>query len=154
MSKQILVFTDGSFIKHLNKCGYGVFFPNSEYKNISRRFKIEPLSNQRAELYAIYKAIKRVNKNNKAQDIKIYTDSEYSIRSLTLWIKTWKENNWIASTNKPVANQDIIKKIDNMMTKHTGKIEFKHVRSHTGKKDFESLNNEIVDKLAKLGGDK
>jgi ribonuclease HI len=154
MSKQILVFTDGSFIKHLNKCGYGVFFPNSEYKNISRRFKIEPLSNQRAELYAIYKAIKRVNKDNKLHDIKIFTDSEYSIKSLTLWIKTWKENNWIASTNKPVANQDIIKKIDNMMTKHTGKIEFKHVRSHTGKKDFESLNNEIVDKLAKLGGDK
>ena len=30
-----------------------------------------------------------------------------------------------------------------------GNIEFKHVRSHTGKKDFDSINNDIVDALAK-----
>lgn len=152
--KEILIFTDGSFIKHLDKCGYGVLFPNGEYKNISRRFKLPPLSNQRAELYAIYKGIKRVYKNDKTANIKIYTDSEYSINSLTIWIKNWKTNNWIASTGKPVANQDIIVKIDKLINKHQGTIKFQHVRSHTGKQDFESINNDKVDKLAKLGGDK
>lgn len=154
MSKLIIAFTDGSFIKHLNKCGYGVYFPNKEYKNISRRFKIEPLSNQRAELYAIYKAIKRVSKDDNKLDIKIYTDSEYSINSLTKWINTWKTNNWKSSTGKDVANQDLIKKIDKLMTEHMGKIEFQHVRAHTGKKDELSINNDIVDKLAKDGGDR
>lgn len=154
MSKLIIAFTDGSFIKHLNKCGYGVYFPNKEYKNISRRFKIEPLSNQRAELYAIYKAIKRVSKDDNKLDIKIYTDLEYSINSLTKWINTWKTNNWKSSTGKDVANQDLIKKIDKLMTEHMGKIEFQHVRAHTGKKDELSINNDIVDKLAKDGGDR
>ena len=154
MSSQVIIFTDGSFIKHLDRCGYGVYFPNGEYKNISRRFKIPPLSNQRAELYAIYRGIKRVYKNDKTLDIKIYTDSEYSINSLTVWINNWKQNNWISSTGKPVMNQDIIRKLDKLIHKHTGKIEFQHVRSHTGKKDFESINNDIVDKLAKQGGEK
>ena len=35
MSKQIIIFTDGSYIKHLDRCGYGVYYPNGEYNNIS-----------------------------------------------------------------------------------------------------------------------
>ena len=154
MARQVLIFTDGSYIKHLNKCGYGVLFPNKEYENISARFKKLPLSNQRAELYAIYKGIKTVYKDDKTQNIKLYTDSEYSIKSLTIWIKDWKNNNWKTSAGKDVANQDIIKKLDKLITHYKGTIEFQHVRSHTGKKDFLSINNDIVDKLAKEGGDK
>jgi ribonuclease HI len=151
---KILIFTDGSYIKHSNKCGYGVHFPNGEFKNISRRFKREPLTNQRAELYAIYKGIKTVQKKGLEYSIKIYTDSEYSIKSLTIWIKDWKKKNWKSSTGKDVMNQDLIKKIDETIAKNKGKIEFQHVRSHTGKKDFESINNDIVDVLAKAGGNK
>ncbi len=148
---KIIVFTDGSFISKLNKCGYGVLFPNKEFKNISRNFTHEPLTNQRAELYAIYKAIKRVNENDPNLPIKIYSDSEYSIKSLTIWIKAWKKNDWKSSTGKSVMNQDIIKDIDNLISSHKGRIEFQHVRSHTGKQDYESKNNDLVDKLARDG---
>jgi ribonuclease HI len=145
----IQIFTDGSYVKKTNYCGYGVLFPNGEFKNISKKFTHQPLTNQRSELYAIYKAIKVVNKNNNQINIKIYTDSEYSIKSLTIWIKGWKKNNWKSSTGKDVMNQDIIRKIDDLINSHLGKIEFKHVKSHTGKKDFDSINNDIVDALAK-----
>ncbi len=148
-SNIIQIFTDGSFVKKTNYCGYGVLFPNAEFKNMSKKFTHQPLTNQRAELYAIYKAIKVVNKKNNQLNIKIYSDSEYSIKSLTIWIKGWKKNNWKSSTGKDVMNQDIIKKLDDLIISHEGKIEFKHVRSHTGKKDFESINNDIVDELAK-----
>lgn len=150
--EEIKIFTDGSYIRKSNKCGYGVLFPNGEFENLSRRFKIEPLTNQRSELYAIYKAIKTVQKESLDYFIKIYTDSEYSIKSLTVWIKDWKIKNWKSSTGKDVMNQDLIKKIDSIILKNNGKIEFQHVRAHTGKKDFESTNNDIVDKLAKNGG--
>jgi ribonuclease HI len=154
MENKILVFTDGSYIKSYNSCGYGVYFPNGEFRNISRRFKRVPLTNQRAELYAIYKAIKTIQKKSLDYSIKIYTDSEYSIKSLTIWIKDWKKKSWKSSTGKDVMNQDLIKKIDEIILKNNGQIEFQHVRSHTGKKDFESINNDIVDKLAKDGGKK
>ncbi len=151
---KVLVFTDGSYVPKLKQCGYGVLFPNKDFDNISRKFVHEPLTNQRAELYAIYKAIKTVQKKNFDSNIKIYTDSEYSIKSLTIWIKEWKKKDWKTSTGKTVLNQDIIKKIDSLMRKNNGTIEFEHVRSHTGKSNFESVNNDIVDKLAKMGGAK
>ena len=150
MSK-IIIFTDGSHIKPKDLCGYGIHFPNGEFKDIGQAFTKVPLTNQRAELYAIYKAIKIVNKHNDNLNILIYTDSEYSIKSLTVWIHNWKKNNWISSTKKPVMNQDIIKKIDKLIEEHVGKIKFKHVLAHTGRTDFESIHNDITDKLAKQG---
>jgi ribonuclease HI len=148
----IIVYTDGSCMgKHKNMCGYGVHFPNAELKDLSKKFTHEPLTNQRAELYAIYKALKRIIKNLKFDSIHIYTDSEYSIKSLTIWINTWKKNNWKTANNKQVLNQDIIMRIDKMLQKYNGKILFSHVRSHTGKTDQHSIGNDKADKLATAG---
>ena len=164
MERQIKIFTDGSFVKATKACGYGVLFPNREYENISKPFTIEPKTNQRAELYAIYSGIKTVYKDLKKRNetnetnkviITIYTDSEYSIKSLTVWIINWKKNNWKATTGKDVLNQDLIIKLDKLIEKFKSKfglIKFIHVRSHTGRKDFESINNDLVDVLAKRGG--
>lgn len=147
----IIVFTDGSCIPQMNKCGYGIHFPNGEFKDISKTFTKLPKTNQRAELYSIYKAIKKIQSKDKNFNIKIYSDSEYSIKSLTVWIKQWKKNNWISSSGKEVMNLDIIQKIDNLIGEHIGKIEFVHVRAHTGKDDYNSKHNAIADELAKKG---
>uniref|UniRef100_A0A6C0E964 ribonuclease H n=1 Tax=viral metagenome TaxID=1070528 RepID=A0A6C0E964_9ZZZZ len=149
----IVVYTDGSCMKSKtsHKCGYGVYFPNKEYPHISRKFIHDPLTNQRAELYAIYKAIKTVNDDDTNKDIHIFSDSEYSIKSLTVWIKQWKNNNWKTANNKEVMNQDIIRNIDALMLSHKGKIKFTHVRSHTGKDDEQSKYNDKADALAKAG---
>jgi len=149
MTDEIIVFTDGSYVKQKNLCGYGIHFPNGEIPDVSKPFTKGEKTNQRAELYAIYKAIKIVNEYNNNIKIKIYSDSEYSIKSLTIWIKNWKKNNWISSTGKAVMNQDIIRKIDELIKNHNGEIIFHHVKSHTGKKDYESIHNDIVDKLAR-----
>jgi ribonuclease HI len=158
-TREIKIFTDGSYVKATKACGYGVLFPNKEYENISKPFTIAPKTNQRAELYAIYKGIKTVYKNVKNEDkvnevtnIIVYTDSEYSIKSLTIWIKTWKKNNWKATTGKDVLNQDLIVKLDKLIEKFKakyGSIKFVHVRSHTGKKDYESINNDLVDEIGR-----
>ena len=153
VKKVIDIFTDGSYFKRSNKiyCGYGVYYPNGEYRYISKPFTKEPLTNQRAELYAIYKGIKKVSNKDNNTDLMIYTDSEYSINSLTKWVKNWEVNNWKTSNNKVVMNKDLIEKINKLMKTHKGDIKFKHVRSHTNKKDYESINNDIVDRLAKNG---
>lgn len=154
MSKNVIIFTDGSCIKKPNekpKCGYGIHFPNKEFDDVSRPFKHGELTNQRAELHAIYKGIRTVTKNMDFDKLDIYSDSEYSIKSLTVWIHNWKKNNWKSASKNPVANQDIIHKIDEYLQKHNGKIFFHHVRSHTGKQDFYSLGNEKADKLATNG---
>ena len=152
-STDIIVYTDGSFSKGKNKlhCGYGIHFPNKELKDIGKPFIHEPLTNQRAELYAIYKALKKITENLKFKTITIYSDSEYSIKSVTKWIKDWKKNGWMTANNKPVSNQDIIRRIDKILMKYPKHIEFIHVRSHTGKTDKHSIGNDKADELAKNG---
>jgi len=150
---EIKVFTDGSCIKKKSGilCGYGVHYPNKEYNDFGRPFTHVPLTNQRAELYAIYKGIQRIHKRDKYVNIIIYSDSEYSIKSLTIWIKQWKLNGWKTAGKKPVLNQDLIIELDSLLSKHNGKIKFVHVKAHTNGKDYESIHNDIADGLAKTG---
>lgn len=149
--KKISVYTDGSCSKKGQKsiCGYGIVFPNKELNDISKPFTIEPLTNQRAELYAIYKAIKKVHQKCEFDELMIYSDSEYSIKSVTIWIKSWKKNGWKTANGKEVLNQDIIKKIDRYLEKYKGKIFFQHVKAHAGHE-----HNEKADQLAKKGAQK
>lgn len=156
MSKKkylVEVYTDGSCLKinGIKKAGYGIHFPNKELQDIGNPFTREPLTNQRAELYAIFKALKRITENLDYSKIHIYTDSEYSIKSLTIWINDWKKNGWKSSSGNPVANQDIIMKIDEILQKNKRKVKFTHVRSHTNKTDPQSLGNARADELANIG---
>lgn len=146
----VVVYTDGSCQKG-NKCGYGIHFPNKELKDMSRKFTHVPLTNQRAELYAIYKALYKITKELEFDIIEVYSDSEYSIKSLTVWIENWKKNNWKTSNKKEVLNQDLIRKIDDILQKYPDMINFTHVRSHTGKTDKHSIGNDVADKLATAG---
>ncbi len=157
--KCLIAFTDGSFKKIkkerkiLSLAGIGIHYPQGQIEDIGLPFGIKPITNQRAELYAIFLAIKQLSKfydENKV--IKIYSDSEYSIKCVTQWIKTWKRNGWKTSKNEPVKNLDIIKPIDSMCQQYT--VSFEHIRSHTNKQDKLSLANEKADKLAVFGRNK
>lgn len=146
----IKVYTDGSFRREKSGdvCGFGIYFPDKELKNIASPFTLEPLTNNRAELYAIYRAIRLVEKNYRFDRLVIFTDSEYSMKATTLWIHNWKKKNWRNAKGKPVENQDLIKKIDALLQKHPDKIEIKWVRAHVGVK-----GNEEADRLANKGSD-
>lgn len=146
----IKVFTDGSNIKgRRNLGGYGIYFPNGELPNISRKFSHPPITNQRAELYAIYVALILIKKNLEYDKVIIYTDSDYSIKTLTKWAKQWEKNDWKTANNEPAKNLDIIKPLMSIIKKMS--VEFTHVHSHTGKRDELSLGNAIADKLATDG---
>ena len=148
----IEAYTDGSLRREStgDVCGYGIYFPNKKLglNNVKAPFTIEPITNNRAELYAIYRTIKRVRKKYDFDKLIIYSDSEYSVKSTTEWIVGWKKRNWKNSKRKPVENQDIIKKIDKLLTEHSGKIDIKWVRAHEGLK-----GNEEADRLANEGAD-
>jgi ribonuclease HI len=146
----IIVYTDGSLRREAggNVCGFGVYFPNKEVNNMAGAFTIEPITNNRAELYAIYRAIKHIEKKFTFDHISIYTDSEYSQKATTVWIHNWKKNNWKNANKKPVENQDLIKKIDVLLRKYPGNIEIIWTRAHVGTK-----GNEMADRLANMGAD-
>lgn len=154
--KIINVFTDGSYVKKGKDiyCGYGIYFPSGEYKPISRKFTHEPITNNRAELYAILKTIVICNiinlnrikeKKSSVQVVNIYSDSEYSVKTFNEWLPKWLKS------KKKYLNQDIIDEINDHMLNSPFKVNLIHVRAHTGKNDPYSVANEIVDELAKRG---
>ena len=150
----IIAYTDGSLRKTKDGviAGYGIYFPNSELKNVSAPLKDTIITNNRAEFQAIYQAIIKVSKRFTFDKFIIYTDSQYCQKSLTQWINKWKQNNWKTANNKLVENQDKIKSIDKYMQKYNIIIQW--IPAHTNNKDIHSVNNAKADILAKQGADK
>ena len=152
INKKIIIFTDGSCTNNgrpNSEGGIGVLFPNKEFDDVSEKFILKPITNQRAELYAILEAIKIVSNKNKNSDIEIYSDNMYSINCCTKWLQTWVRNGWKKADNKSVKNQDIICELDRIINKHGGNIIFKHVKAHSKDKSYGTINNNKVDLLAK-----
>ncbi len=148
--QNVIAFTDGSCIRNGTKFargGVGIHFPNKEFDDVSMPFTVQPITNQRAELCAILTTLDTVTKH-KFTTLTIYTDSEYSIKCLTLWAKKWDTNCWIDSKKKSVKNQDLIRPAYEIL-KRFPDIRFKHVRSPTGGTTFNELANEKADILAK-----
>ncbi len=150
------VFTDGSLVRKGKDvyCGYGIYFPNGEYKPISRKFTHEPITNNRAELYAILKSIilcniinaERIRLNQTpVKIVNIYSDSEYSVKTFNEWLPNWIKK------KKAYMNPDIINQIVDHLANAPFKVNFFHVRAHTGKDDPHSIANDLVDELAKKG---
>lgn len=150
---RIDVYTDGS-LRRTKKgilCGYGVYFPGRELPDIAMPFTFGNITNNRAELFAILQAIKNISSTYTFDLINVYTDSEYAQKSLTVWVNTWKKNNWKTSQNKTVDNRDIIEPIHNYMETYRDKIKIIWVKSHTGENDPHSLGNSMADELANKG---
>jgi len=147
IKNSFVVFTDGSCRKKngVTVGGCGVYFPNGESKNISKKPKITKITNQTAELYAIKLALKCCIKlNTKSENKKkaiVVTDSSYSIGCLNDWYKIWEKNNWKTTNGQDVSNKKLIKKIVKQL--QNVDVEFVHVKGHAG-----CFGNEMADKLA------
>lgn len=152
----INVFTDGSCIQSTKKnagsrpAGYACVFPEYPKLNFAAKLEGKEKTNNRAEFTACIVALQIAENDidpKYERPIKVYTDSELLINSLTKWLPGWKAKNWKKADGSPVKNVDLLKELDDLMKKR--KVTFKHVRAHTGKKDWESINNDLADRMAK-----
>lgn len=155
MASTIVVYTDGSCIfngKRNAIGGYGVYFPNGDYENVSEPLTKKPespdtdpietltVTNNRAELMAILTALNIVKKDN----LLIYTDSKYC--KLVVEKYCFSTSNIDATSLK---NPDMLKRIQEVYRTHYAnrRVELKYVAAHRGT----SKENDIADDLAVLG---
>jgi ribonuclease HI len=61
----------------------------------------------------------------------IICDSQYVIKSCTIWWKGWVRNEWRTANGKPVANVDLIQAMVPLLAERTD-TRFQWVRGHTG----------------------
>jgi ribonuclease HI len=147
----LVVFTDGSCSRNGKSnahAGIGIHFPDGELNDVSKIFDISPITNQRAELFAILTTLRYINSKLSLKNYKVIikTDSEYSRNCVTKWVSNWIKNGWKTQNNTPVSNKDFIELIYKYVQKYD--IEIEHVKAHTDKSDDDSNGNRIADELA------
>lgn len=69
--------------------------------------------------------------------LEVRMDSQYAMKAVTTWLPGWKRNGWKTSAGKPVANQDLVVRIDELLDGRS--VEFRYVPAH--QVDGDKLND-------------
>nr|QBK89753.1 MAG: ribonuclease H [Pithovirus LCPAC101] len=144
----ITIYTDGSHINSEGGYGIVVLYGGVEYFSMSGPIPEDKTTNNRAELYAIYLAIHKLNNiihkykstlgvmstptKVDVDNIIIKTDSMYSINCLTKWWKSWERNGWKVKNGSTVVNEPLIKSILKKIDESPVSIIFSHIKAHSG----------------------
>jgi ribonuclease HI len=96
-------------------------------------------TNNRMEIQAAIGALEALNQ---PCQITLFTDSEYLKNGITQWMWGWKARGWRTQDKKPVKNQDLWKRLDELC--HVHQIQWQWVKGHAGHAD-----NEQCDALAR-----
>ncbi len=100
-------------------------------------------TNNRMELTAVIRALEALEAGSR---VRLYTDSQYVQKGITAWIHAWKRRAWRTADRKPVKNQDLWMRLDELARAH--QVEWHWVRGHAGHPE-----NERADALANKGID-
>jgi len=102
----------------------------------------EPLTtNNRMELTAVIRALEALNRSCQ---VRVHTDSKYVHQGISEWIKSWKARGWRTVDKKPVKNDDLWRRLDELAQQH--EIKWIWVKGHAG-----NVGNERADQLANRG---
>ena len=139
--KKVIAYTDGSSIKSKSGGYHGgagvILLFNGKEKRLS--LPIPEGTNNVSELTACIIALEALKF---PCEVELYTDSQYCLKSMTVWIEGWKRRNWTtANKNTPVKNKDLLVRLDSLCKIH--KVNWHWVKGHAGNE-----YNEIADQLA------
>jgi ribonuclease HI len=98
-------------------------------------------TNNRMELLAVIKALESLSR---ACQVQVYTDSQYVQKGIGEWIAGWKRRGWKTADKKPVKNEDLWRRLDELAGRH--RVTWHWVRGHAGHPE-----NERADELANRG---
>ena len=141
MMKEIVeIYTDGACKGNPGVGGWGAL--------IQRGGKARELhggephtTNNRMELTAVIRALEALEPGIR---VRLHTDSQYVQLGISEWIHSWKKRGWRTADKKPVTNEDLWRRLDELAGAH--EIEWLWVRGHDG-----NAGNERADELANLG---
>jgi ribonuclease HI len=98
-------------------------------------------TNNRMELTAVIRALEALKRPSQ---VRLYTDSQYVQKGISAWIHDWKRRGWRTADKKPVKNEDLWRRLDELAALHD--IGWHWVKGHAG-----HVENERADRLANKG---
>ena len=139
---EIEIFTDGACRGNPGLGGWGALIRrNGEERSLWGGER--DTTNNRMEMEAAIRGLESIVESS---NITITTDSNYLKDGITQWLEGWKNRNWKTASKKPVKNQDLWMRLDELSQFHN--VNWKWVKGHSGHRE-----NEIADLLANKGID-
>lgn len=100
----------------------------------------ERTTNQRMELRAALEALDYLKKPSR---IKLFSDSAYLVNCFKQgWLERWERNGWLNAKKKPVENQDLWRRLQELAGRH--RVEWIKVKGHSNNR-----YNDCCDLLAR-----
>jgi ribonuclease HI len=136
------IYTDGACKGNPGAGGWGALLESGG--KTREIYGGEPhTTNNRMELTAVIRALEALKHRCR---VRLHTDSQYVQLGISTWIHDWKKRKWRTADKKPVKNEDLWKRLDELAAEH--EIEWLWVRGHSG-----HAGNERADELANLGAE-
>ncbi len=140
--ERVQIYADGACRGNPGPGGWGALL--SLHGTVKEIYGGEPLTtNNRMELTAVIRALEALTRPCEAD---VYVDSQYVQKGISEWLPSWKRRGWRTADKKPVKNQDLWQRLDELARGHS--VRWHWVKGHAG-----HPQNERADALANLGAD-
>ncbi|MFF8971730.1 ribonuclease H [Streptomyces sp. NPDC014995] len=126
MRERVVAACDGASKGNPGPAGWAWVI--SDDSEAPARWEAGPLgraTNNVAELTALERLLAAVDPD---VPLEIRMDSQYAMKAVTTWLPGWKRNGWKTSAGKPVANQELVVRIDELLDGRT--VDFRYVPAH------------------------
>ncbi|MFE6164202.1 ribonuclease H [Streptomyces sp. NPDC056486] len=126
MSDLIIAACDGAAKKNPGPAAWAWVVADSDER--PQRWEAGPLgvaTNNVAELTALAEVLESTDP---AVPLEVRMDSQYAMNAVTKWIASWKRNGWLTAAKKPVANKELVVRIDALLQGRA--VTFRHVAAH------------------------
>ncbi|MEV3987501.1 ribonuclease H [Streptomyces sp. NPDC049837] len=141
MSDRIIAACDGAAKGNPGPAGWAWVIADAEGR--PQRWEAGPLgraTNNVGELTALRSLLEALTPGT---SVEVRMDSQYAMKAVTQWLPNWKRNGWKTAAGKPVANQELVRRIDALLAERD--VEFRYVPAH--REDGDHLNA-IADQAA------
>ncbi len=142
------IYTDGACSGNPGPGGWGtvLYFADGSVHEIGGG--AAQTTNNRMEMQAAIAGLHLFVASGQTEPVELLTDSEYVKKGITEWITGWKRRGWKNAAKKPVLNQDLWRRLDevNQAAAEQTKMPVKwtYVRGHAG-----NVGNERCDTIAR-----
>lgn len=100
-------------------------------------------TNNRMELMAVIQALATLKRPS---EVHLHVDSQYVLKGMTEWIAGWKARGWRTAAKAPVKNEDLWRRLDDLLENGGHTVSWHWVKGHSGHPE-----NERADALANRG---
>jgi ribonuclease HI len=127
--------TDGgsNLMKEVGAFAWTAVIPGGRVR--TRSVAVGDVTNNQMELRAVIDALEELEIGS---EIHLRADSEYVLKGMQYWGRSWRANGWKTKDGNPIKNKDLWERLLGLKDLH--RITYEHVDGHTG-----DTGNEMVD---------